>query len=55
MKHSEKILCVIAISAVAAGSLQAQQIEEIVVAGNPIGELGLDEESDAGSWLSEIS
>jgi len=32
-------------------SAQSQQIEEIVVQGNPIGELGLDRESDAGSRL----
>lgn len=51
MKNSQKLKFVIAISAIAASSLQAQQIEEIVVSGNPIGVLGLDQESDAGSRL----
>ncbi|GAB5499792.1 MAG: TonB-dependent receptor [Pseudohongiellaceae bacterium] len=40
-----------ALTGLLAHSATAQQIEEIVVQGNPIGELGLNRESDAGSRL----
>lgn len=51
MKQSHNLKLAIAIAAVLAGNLQAQQIEEIVVSGNPIGSLGLDQESETGSRL----
>lgn len=52
MKQSHNLKLAIAIAAVLAGNLQAQQIEEIVVSGNPIGSLGLDQESETGSRLA---
>jgi iron complex outermembrane receptor protein len=51
MNYSEKFVLIIAFSIFAIGNPRAQQIEEIVVAGNPIGELGLNRNSDAGSRL----
>lgn len=51
MKHSRILLLAITTGLTATGALRAQQIEEIVVAGNPIGELGLDQISNAGSRL----
>jgi len=51
MIHSRALVLAFTAGLITTGSLQAQQIEEIVVAGNPIGELGLDQTSDAGSRL----
>lgn len=51
MKNPGKLLSILALTTLSVDGLQAQEIEEIVVTGNPIGELGLDQRSETGSRL----